>query len=48
MRGYNVDISVKVDELEDNEYSYEREVMFGAEPAEVKYLVQNDAALDQY
>ena len=48
MSGYNVYICIKVDELKDNKYSNECEVMFSAEPAEMEYLMQNDAALDHY
>jgi len=47
MRGDYVDKGIKVDELEGDEYADQREVVSGAEPTQMEYLVQNDAALDQ-
>lgn len=48
MGSYYVDKSVKVNKLKGDEYSYQPKVMFAAKPAEMQYLVQNNAALDKY
>jgi hypothetical protein len=48
MGGDDVDVGVKVDELEGDEYANEGKVVLGAEPAEMQNFVQNDAALDEY